>query len=100
AHLDASITVDVLAREAGLSPAHFARAFRETIGKPPHAYLLIMRLEHARRLLEDCDATLSDVAMRSGFADQAHLTRLFKRAFGVTPGALTKDRCRTPAGSR
>jgi AraC family transcriptional regulator len=100
AHLDASITVDVLAREAGLSPAHFARAFRETIGRPPHAYLLIARLEHARRMLDDCDATLSDVAARSGFADQAHFTRLFKRAFGVTPGVVVKGRCRTPAGSR
>ena len=100
AHLDASITVDILAREAGLSPAHFARAFKETIGRPPHAYLLIARLEHARRMLDDCDASLSDVAARSGFADQAHFTRLFKRAFGVTPGVVVKGRCRTPTGSR
>jgi AraC family transcriptional regulator len=95
AHLDASITVDALAREAGLSPAHFARAFKETIGRAPHSYLLTLRLDHARRLLDAPDAALSDVAQRAGFADQAHFTRLFKREFGVTPGVVLKSRRRT-----
>jgi len=100
AHLDASITVDVLAREAGLSPAHFARAFKETIGRAPHSYLLTLRLDHARRMLDSCDMTLSEVAQRAGFADQAHFTRLFKREFGVTPGAVMRTRCRPFTGSR
>jgi AraC family transcriptional regulator len=92
AHLSANLSVDLLAREVGLSPAHFARAFRESTGRAPHRYLLTMRLDHARRMLEAPDATLSYVAQRSGFADQAHFTRLFKREFGVTPGALQKNR--------
>src|SRR5438445_462120 len=90
ARLDARLTVDMLAREVGLSPAHFARAFKETVGRAPHQYLLWLRLERARRLLELCDADLSDIAQRTGFADQAHFTRLFKRAYGITPGALTR----------
>ena len=90
AALDARLTIETLAREAGLSPAHFARAFKETMGRAPHQYLLALRLARARRLLETTQATLSDIAQRAGFADQAHFTRLFKRAFGITPGALLR----------
>ncbi len=90
--LERGVRVDELAREAGLSSAHFARAFRESVGQAPHQYLLARRLEHARRLLDAPRATLSDVALRAGFADQAHFTRLFKRAFGVTPGAVLRAR--------
>lgn len=89
-HLDARLTIEMLAREVGLSPAHFARAFKESLGRAPHQYLLALRLERARRLLEATGGSLSDIAQRTGFADQAHLTRLFKRAFGTTPGALVR----------
>jgi len=92
AALDARLTVEMLSREVGLSVAHFARAFKETMGRAPHQYLLALRLERARRLLENTEASLSDIAQRAGFADQAHFTRLFKRAFGTTPGALVRTR--------
>ena len=92
AQLDANLTVEALASEVGLSPAHFARAFKETMGLAPHRYLLTLRLEHARRLLDTPDAVLADVANRTGFADQAHFTRLFKRQFGVTPGVVLRSR--------
>jgi AraC family transcriptional regulator len=91
---DARLTVDMMARDAGLSPAHFARAFKESTGRAPHQHLLDLRLERARRLLDEPDAALSDVALRSGFADQAHFTRFFKRRFGITPGALVRSRRR------
>jgi AraC family transcriptional regulator len=84
----AHLTIEALAREAGLSPAHFARAFKESVGRAPHQHLLAIRLERARRLLDAPDSALSDVAFRTGFADQSHFTRFFKRRFGVTPGAL------------
>jgi len=90
AALDTRLTIEMLAREVGLSAAHFARAFKETLGRAPHQYLLAQRLERARRLLESTALTLSDIAQRTGFADQAHFTRLFKRAFGTTPGALLR----------
>jgi AraC family transcriptional regulator len=92
AALDARLTVETLAHGVGLSPAHFARAFKESLGRPPHQYLLALRLERARRLLETTNASLSEIAQRAGFADQAHFTRLFKRAFGVTPGTLARAR--------
>ena len=92
ARLDARLTVDTLALEVGLSPAHFARAFKETMGRAPHQYLLSQRLEQARRLLELSGASLAEVAQRTGFADQAHFTRLFKRTYGVPPGTLVRQR--------
>lgn len=92
ARLDARLTIDALAGEAGLSPAHFARAFKETTGHAPHRYLLALRLQRARLLLSEPGATISDVALRTGFADQAHLTRLFRREFGVTPGTYQRAR--------
>jgi AraC family transcriptional regulator len=97
AQSDRQLTLDVLAREAGLSLTHFARAFKESVGRAPHQHLMTLRLERARRLLESPDAVLSDVALRTGFADQAHFTRLFKRHFGITPGAFVRSHRRGAA---
>jgi AraC family transcriptional regulator len=91
AHPDAHLTIETLAREAGLSPTHFARAFKESVGRAPHQHLMTLRLDRARRLLDVPGAALSDVAVRTGFADQAHFTRFFKRQFGVTPGAMVRS---------
>ena len=95
-HLDSNLSVELLANEVGLSPAHFARAFKETMGIAPHRYLLTLRLERARRMLDAEDATLSNVAQQVGFADQAHFTRHFKREYGVTPGIVLRSRRRLP----
>lgn len=94
AQASAHLTIEALAREAGLSPAHFSRAFKESIGRAPHQHLLVLRLDRARRLLEQPNIALSDIAFRTGFADQAHFTRFFKRRFGVTPGAVVRERLR------
>lgn len=96
ARLATGVAVDELAREAGLSPAHFARAFSASLGRPPHQYILARRLERARRLLEAPGARLGDVALATGFADQAHFTRFFKRAFGVTPGRVLRAAAAAP----
>ena len=68
------------------SPFHLVRCFTATVGMPPHAYLTQLRAHRARELLGG-GAPLSGVAFRCGFCDQSHLTRTFKRLFGVTPGA-------------
>jgi len=94
ANLSASLSVEFLASEVGLSAAHFARAFKETMGLAPHQFLLHLRLERSRRMLDANDAVLADVAQRAGFADQAHFTRFFKREYGVTPGSVLKSRRR------
>lgn len=83
------ITVDELAGVAGLSVAHFSREFKRRTGQTPHAFITGRRLEHARRLLLE-QHSIAEVATRSGFADQSHLSRWFVRRFGVTPGAFRR----------
>ncbi|WP_437732656.1 helix-turn-helix transcriptional regulator [Sorangium sp. So ce1335] len=94
AELGEGLTVERMAGVAGLSAAHFARAFRRSLGVAPHQYVLRRRLERARQALEARDADILNVARRLGFSDQAPLTRLFKREFGVTPGHYMRDRAR------
>ena len=79
-----------LAAEAGLSPWHLNRLFRQSFGLPPHAYQLQLRLARARILLQG-DGPIAGIAGELGFADQAHLSRLFKRAFGVTPAGYRRS---------
>jgi AraC-like DNA-binding protein len=69
----------------GLSRFELARQFRRCLGTSPHRYATMRRLERARRLIA-ADASLADAAAASGFADQAHMTRQFKNAYGVSPG--------------
>jgi AraC-like DNA-binding protein len=80
-----------LAELAGQSQYALLRAFRAETGLPPHAYLNQVRVRRARALLDD-GMTPSDVAITTGFADQAHLTRHFKRVVGVPPGAYQRER--------
>ena len=74
-----------LAARQGLSREAFTRRFSRASGMPPHAFRLAARLDEARRLLR-AGAPVADVAAELGFADQSHLGRNFKRAFGISPG--------------
>jgi AraC-like DNA-binding protein len=80
-----NVSLERLAREAGLSPFHLCRVFRQKIGLPPHTYQTLIRARFAKALLAK-GVPISQVAVEVGFFDQAHLTRHFKRIFGVTPG--------------
>ena len=82
-------TLDELAAQAGLSKFHFLRVFKAATGFPPHAYLVRRRLALAKTLLER-GAPIAEAALQAGFADQSHLTRRFKAAYGVTPGAFQR----------
>ncbi len=84
------ISLAELARLVGLSTSQFSLRFRATTGQTPYQFVTAMRVDRARELLLAGQHTLADVAMLTGFADQAHLTRHVRRAFGVTPGALKK----------
>jgi AraC-like DNA-binding protein len=84
-------TLDELARLTGLSPHALLRAFRAETGLPPHAYLTQHRVRLARGLL-DRGVSPAEAAVAAGFADQAHLTRHFKRVVGVPPGAYQRAR--------
>ena len=91
ANLESGLPVEALAREAGLSAAHFARVFKRVTGRSPHQYLIAMRLERARRALLGGRPDLGEVASRFGFSDQAHFTRLYRRRYGITPGQTLKQ---------
>lgn len=87
ADLQADTRVDDLARECGLSKRHFLRAFKTSTGEPPHRWLLARRVDRAKELLAGSDLELSEIAALCGFSDQSHLSRMFRRLTGNTPGA-------------
>ena len=84
-----ALTLETLAGLAGLSKFHLLRQFERSYGLPPHAYLRQVRVQRARALILTGRA-LADAAMTVGFADQAHMTRAFRRTLGYTPGALAR----------
>ena len=86
-HLDQPLSLDELAGRCALSEYHFARMFRESIGLPPHQYLLARRLNRARELLRSSTKPFGDIALECGFASASHFSNRFKQAMGATPGA-------------
>ena len=84
-----AISADDVARVAGMSRFHVSRQFRRAFGLPPHAYLLRRRLDAARHLLAAGEDAAS-VAASVGFADQSHLIKRFKGAYGITPGQFAR----------
>jgi AraC-like DNA-binding protein len=87
AHFGEDLAVDTLASIACLSPYHFIRVFFRQTGLTPHAWLMQLRAHKARELLGR-GLPIADVALQTGFADQSHLTKIFKRIMGYTPGQL------------
>lgn len=94
ANLEGDLSIDRIASIACLSRFHFARAFRQAVGQPPHRYVSARRLERAKELLTRGDRPLVDIALSLGFSGQANFTRAFTQATGHSPG-----RYRRTAGS-
>jgi AraC-like DNA-binding protein len=92
AHLTENITLEALAEIAGLSRCHFARAFKQSAGTAPHAYLMQRRLERAERLMAETDLSLCQVALDSGFSDQSHFSSCFRKHFGESPRSFRRSR--------
>lgn len=90
-HLNRRISLDDLANTVALSRFHFARRFRRSTGTSPHEFLLGQRVERCKAMLARTDVPLVDIAARCGFADQSHMTRVFKNHVGTTPA---RYRCR------
>ncbi len=91
-HIEANLSRDLplaeIASVAGLSEAHFARAFRRATGDPPHRFVLRRRLERAKALLRHTEEPVSQIALACGFASHSHLSTRFRRLVGVTPSAF------------
>lgn len=88
AHLGERVDLVSLAAVAGLSMHHFARAFKQSTGITPHHYLTFARVKRAQDMLARTSFSLAEIAYASGFSDQSHLTRHFRRVLGTTPRAF------------
>lgn len=87
-HLGERISLDELARQAGVSRFHFARQFRLSTGESPMGYLRRIRIERSKSILQTRDSTIAEVAVSLGFSDQSHFTRTFGRMVGTSPGSF------------
>src|SRR6516162_4975855 len=91
-HIAGPIRVADLCALIQRSEAHFSRAFKRTLGASPHAFVMQRRLELAGQYMLQTEAPLSDIALRCGFTDQAHLCNHFRQATGETPAAWRRAR--------
>lgn len=89
-HLSEPITLDRIAREAGISPFHFAHLFRKKVGVTPHRYLVQLRMEHARSVLEQTDLPIADVAAACGYMHAGHFASAFQKQFSMSPAAYRR----------
>jgi AraC-like DNA-binding protein len=85
-HLDDRLTLTDLAGVACLSPYHFSRSFKQAVGVGPQRYVMQRRLERAKTLMRRTKQPLALIAQEAGFTDQSHLTSIFRRETGTTPG--------------
>ena len=94
AHYAQDISLRDIAGAASRSPYHLSRLFKQSMGLPPHGYLIQVRVHNAHALLSRSTGkrSLAGVAAASGFSDQSHLTRHFKRVLGITPGRVTASK--------
>jgi AraC family transcriptional regulator len=85
-----NILLEDMAGKANLSPSHFSRLFKQTIGQSPYQFLMAYRVEQAKKMLDNPYNLMIDVAMNCGFSDQAHFSRVFKKIAGLTPKQYRK----------
>jgi AraC family transcriptional regulator len=91
-HLDEDMSLVALSEQAHVSPFHFARQFRATVGVAPHQFVLRQRIQKSLRLIKAGRLPLAQIAVESGFHDQPHFTRAFRKVVGTTPAAYSVRR--------
>jgi len=91
-HVTGPIPVADLCALIDRSKAHFSRSFKRTFGESPHAFVIWRRLELAARYMLQTNASLSDISLRCGFTDQAHLSKQFRQSTGQTPATWRRAR--------
>lgn len=90
AHIGRPLSLEGAADACDVNEFHLIRVFRRVTGLTPYAYLIVLRVNEARRLL-DAGGTVSDAVYACGFSDQSHLTRIFKRTLGMPPGLYLRS---------
>jgi AraC family transcriptional regulator len=85
------LNVETIAREVGMSPFHFAHAFKAATGMPPHRFVMLRRLEAARALLRNTRLPLAEIAERVGYSSASHFSAGFHKLAGMSPTAYRKD---------
>jgi AraC family transcriptional regulator len=85
AHLAGNLELQVLASVAGLNMHHFARAFKQSTGEAPHQFVLRRRVEQAKQLLRHSQVPVIEASARTGFVDQSHFSKVFRRLVGLAP---------------
>jgi AraC family transcriptional regulator len=90
ANLSSDLTLASIASTAGISQSHLKSSFKKAVGLPVHQFVLRRRIDYALQLLASKDASICDIAQRSGFYDQSHMTRSIRRTLGVTPTELAR----------
>ncbi len=96
-NMSRTVAINELAELARLSTSYFSAAFKTSFGLSPHSYVIAQRVERAKQLMLSTDAPLCEIALDCGLADQAHLSRIFRRATGTTPSAWRRFRLRPAA---
>jgi AraC-like DNA-binding protein len=91
ANLETDVGLDALAKVAGLSRCHFARAFKQSVGTTPHNFLMYRRFCKAVEFIADTNLPLAEIALAAGFSDQSHFSRRFRQYIGVSPSAFRRS---------
>jgi AraC family transcriptional regulator len=90
-YIESPLHIKTLAEQVALSASHFCRAFKESYGTTPHMHVVRLRVELAQRLMLTTDEPLCQIALACGLADQACLSKLFRRRVGETPNAWRRQ---------
>jgi AraC family transcriptional regulator len=90
-HVSKEIGISELAGLIGLSPFHFIRAFKHSVGLSPYQYVLSERISAAKEMLSERDLSIADVALAVGFSGASQLNRVFRKLIGVTPTAFRRE---------
>lgn len=92
ARLADDISLDEIATIAGMSAFHVCRAFKQSTGLPPHRYLMRLRLQRAKAMLETTNLPITEIAAQVGYDDPGYLVRLFRAHFGTNPANYRRER--------
>ena len=90
-HLAGDLRVQELARAVGMSTFHFAHAFRQAAGMPPHRYVMDRRIARGKSLLRGTVLTLDEIAQRVGYSSQSHFSTAFRKTVGIAPSAFRRQ---------